>query len=314
MILFLCRTRPRKVTNSEKTCTTSNLSQHKYLRNRHQLQQNDERGLLNGRNKGIASPGIFCGQYLEPEWENEKFMLDVDSASYKQQRSQLMSYHTFAKLAASHGYRSNADLSKLLISAQLAPQVSAKEQSAALCNLQTLHSSATSHGSDEEPLSRLVDIVTREEDSCDYQASSLNCQSVIVSDAHKFPLINTTDKKFPRRSLRVFGEQITTSAPECSNRSLSVVMPRSRSKHPLDKKIVFLSSENAKTSRVKKRHISSLPCVTRSSRCEERTKEYHSQLTLPNPMPCSHWYEMKTPKFHIEAKRHNKFVRKVCNW
>ena len=37
-------------------------------------------------------------------------------------------------------------------------------------------------------------------------------------------------------------------------------------------------------------------------------------LDTETPRPQSYWYEMKTPEFHVEAKRNIAFLRKNCNW
>ena len=49
----------------------------------------------------------------------------------------------------------------------------------------------------------------------------------------------------------------------------------------------------------------------------EKTKEVLSKpppLYKPDPKPRSNWYEMRTPDFHVEARRNNNLVRKSCNW
>ena len=318
------------MTNSEKTYTTSNLSQHKYLRIKNQLEQGAENALPNCGEKGFATRArrlvplsenynhtqqnnVFYCQHvykMESGWKDGELecILDFDSASYQQHKRQL-SYHTFAKIAASQGYTSKSDLPKLLINTQLEPRASASRQSATLNNLHDLHSPKSSLSSAEESLSRLMDIATPEHDSCDDKISSLNNQPLIFSEAHKLPIISEK----PRRSSANNGhlraatrdERMTRNAPESSNKMAD----------PFYQKISYLSSEPG-TSRVKNRQAMS---ITKSSGYESKRRDtpYHSQqstLFKPDPRPCSRWYEMKTPKFHVEARRNNTFIRKICNW
>lgn len=39
-----------------------------------------------------------------------------------------------------------------------------------------------------------------------------------------------------------------------------------------------------------------------------------SLLKADSSVPRPYWYEMKTPEFHVEAKRNLKFLQKTCNW
>lgn len=49
----------------------------------------------------------------------------------------------------------------------------------------------------------------------------------------------------------------------------------------------------------------------------DKAKEVLSKpppLYKPDPKPRSHWYEMRTPGFHREARRNNVLIRKSCDW
>ncbi len=167
MILFLnlCRSRPRKVTNSEKTSTTNNLSQHKYQKLKRQLQGETDNTLIStgdakfqNRNQPLTESTVTA------QHDKSQKCASNPAASYSMQHHQykLVSdwdsqwhtlYHHFTTChqhrypssyqagsaraqATSHLQPESSDLPKLLTSTRLSLQVPPNQQNrpTALCN------------------------------------------------------------------------------------------------------------------------------------------------------------------------------------
>ena len=193
-----CRPRPRKVTNSEKTSTTNNLSQHKYLKLKRQTQQDTDNKFITTRDTDIQNQsvrsmtapdigqkGVPAASYnlqhqykLVSGWESQWHALYHHFTSYHQQRY-LSSYHN-SKTATSH--LKSSDLPKLLTSTRLSPQVTANQQNFTLCNSQ--HHPQSSSTDEENPLchDQSLDIAPDNYDSCTLQGLPMTCtESLLVS-------------------------------------------------------------------------------------------------------------------------------------
>ena len=134
------------MTNSEKTSTTNNLSQHKYLKLKRQLQheadstliatgdtefQNHDQSLRSTitqdrRQKCTSSPASYSMQHqykLVSDWDSQWHALYHHFTTYQQHRYP-SNYQSSAMVATSH-LKGSSDLPKLLTSTRLSPQVPA---------------------------------------------------------------------------------------------------------------------------------------------------------------------------------------------
>lgn len=163
MILFinLCRPRPRKVTNSEKTSTTNNLSQHKYLKLKRPLKDETDNTLIStgdtefqNPNRPLKSvvitrqdktgqrrasnPASYNMQHqykLVSDWDSQWHTLYNHFTTYHQHRYLPSSFQgSVVRAATSHLQPESSDLPKLLTSTRLSLQVPPNQQNAALCN------------------------------------------------------------------------------------------------------------------------------------------------------------------------------------
>lgn len=201
------RPKPTKVTNSEKTSTTNNLSQHKYLKLKIQLQRETENTqtsasrdtkiqnqtakretstLQERKHRGaIASAYDLKHQYkLVQDWESEWHALYHHYTTFHQQRYRPQSYQN---LKTSHLKGGFTDLPKLLTSTCLSPQVTANQQNASSCKSQHLQSSSksgsgTSSSSEEDPLCQSVND----------DLTPANCDSLRASGMHSRQCLRMT--------------------------------------------------------------------------------------------------------------------------
>lgn len=187
------------MTNSEKTSTTNNLSQHKYLKLKRQLQheagstliatgdtefQNHDQYLRStitqdGRQKCASSPALYRMQHqykLVSDWDSQWHALYHHFTTYQQHR--YPSHYQSSAMAATSHLKGSLDLPKLLTSTRLSPQVPANQQNAALCNSQHPHhssgTSASGASSEEDPLcyDQSVDITPDNYNSCNDNCTS----------------------------------------------------------------------------------------------------------------------------------------------
>ena len=187
------------MTNSEKTSTTNNLSQHKYLKLKRQLQheagstliatgdtefQNHDQSLRSAitqdrRQKcAFPNPASYSMQHqykLVSDWDSQWHALYHHFTTYHQHR--YPSHCQSSAMTATSHLKGPSDLPKLLTSTRLSPQVPANQQNTALCNSQhPPHGSATCSGasSKEDPLcyDQSVDITPDDYDSCNDNCTS----------------------------------------------------------------------------------------------------------------------------------------------
>lgn len=173
--LYSCRPREKKATNSERTFTTSNLSQYKYLRAKRQLQQETENRLTAIRTKSsvrsatatgerprrTSTPALSCNEHqykLVSDWESECHALCHHFTSYQQRRCPLICQSLKAAATATASHLSEADLSKLLTNIQLSPSVVSNQQDTTFCHSQHAQSSSTSLSGEDDSNSQEKDI------------------------------------------------------------------------------------------------------------------------------------------------------------
>ena len=352
------------MTNSEKTKTTSNLSQHKYLMIKRQLQRETERKLWATRNSGITMnstdatnyagqfPGVHSYREMtnrEGEWHTPYNVTNHQQKSYPLSGQSLRAGTTFTTTAAvaagSESDRKQSDLRKLLTSIQLTPQVPPNPQYSTLSNnLQYSQNSSTSLSCDEDSLSELVDIIAPDASSGSTKECSLQCVQMTLNescdsdrpftgrkshghthnavDAGKTPWYNHYYLRDSMNGMHAKRNR-TKSAP--SGRRTVILQNQRKTERRLETdfsplNITYLSSDMQRpsSSRDSKRPLTQHGGVdTRGVRTEQKTGEVYNKkpsLFYSDPVPRSRWYEMRTAEFHIEAKRNNDFVRKVCNW
>ena len=199
------------MTNSEKTSTTNNLSQHKYLKLKRQLQHDTENTPIatrdtefqthdqslrsetahDRRQKCVSNPASYSLQHqykLVSDWESQWHSLYHHFTTYHQHR--YPSSYQSSRRATSHLSR-GSELPKLLTSTRLSPQVPANQQNTALCNLQHPHNSASSGSgvsSKEDPLcyDQSVDSTPDNCDSCNdkYELQYLPMTSFLTSTVY----------------------------------------------------------------------------------------------------------------------------------
>ena len=361
-LLYICRPRPKKLTNSEKTTTTNNLSQHKYLRIRRQLRQETENQFLaithndvdveQVSSRGVAA-GVECydRQRAAPSVPL-KYVLRKSNwhtlCHHYQQQSVSQSCQSIkmdkaaTETEASHLRKS--ELSKLLTSIQLTPQVIENQQSNALSNLHHHQISPTSISGDKDSLCQSEDIQIPNFNSCTLKKCSSQCPPTALSESLVVSVLNmqssgmdfqsgiTAPNTHPRRNswydeylratlYRLYARKErnkATSAPGSMCKSLPKMQKYKTSTmiRPESSPItIYLSSDTGENLRdIKKqptKHVENLS--------ELRAEKAREVFNKPPPLfidarPRSHWYEMRTPKFHIEARRNNNFIRKSCTY
>lgn len=355
------------MTNSEKTTTTRNLSQHKYLRIRRQLHQETENHFLAIRRddvinvKQVSSRCVATGendrQRAAPSVPFNKHQYAIMSDSENQWRTLYHHYTNYQRQSVSGSCRSTKvkdhrtaakaepshlrkpELSKLLTSIQLTPhaQVIENQQSNPLSNLHRHQTSSTSISSDEDSLCRSGDIETPDFNSytmkkCSPQYSSMALSKSVVVSVPNIPCsgmdpyndIDAPNSHSMRNSLyneyfettlhRLYARRErnkTRSAPGRMCKSLPIMQ-----KHKASVMIrpesspISLSLDSDKS----QRSIRKQP-TKKMGMSELRAEKDREVYNKPHPLiinsrPRSHWYEMRTPEFHIEARRNNDFIRK----
>lgn len=245
---------------------------------------------------------------------------------------------TVADSKESHIRRS--DLQKLLTSIRLTPQVPTNPGKVpALCDtFQFPQSSLTSLSSDNDSLSdsQLVDI-THDSTSGVAKECSLQClQMTPLSDSSAVDLTLTGRQLFqgspPDAISRsaLYNEYLqeclhgiqtrrnrTKSAPGGSRSAAPNYKQGTTQETCSPIKITYLSSDTQTSNSRDNNKFSSCRRTPRNHGVGEKTRGMLNKppsLFYSDPVPRSRWYEMKTPEFHLQAKRNNDFVRKVCNW
>ena len=169
-LIKLCRPRPRKVTNSEKTSTTNNLSQHKYLKLKRQMQHETENTLIATGDKQIINRDQPLRNVVNAQdYRKQKCASNVSASHSVQHQYKLVSdfdsqwhslYHHFttyqqhrhppsaaglyqgsARTEGTSHLKGSSDLPKLLTSTRLSPRVPPNQQNTASCNYYSQHPS-----------------------------------------------------------------------------------------------------------------------------------------------------------------------------
>lgn len=204
------------MTNSEKTSTTNNLSQHKYLKLKRQLQGETDNTLISTgdtefqnhnrpqrserqdktRQRCASNPASYNTQHrykLVSDWDNQWHTLYNHFTTCHQHRyPPSICQGSAMRAATSHLQSGSSDLPKLLTSTRLSLQVPPNQQNTVLCNYSQhppcTDSSTMSASNDDEfedPLcydNQSVDITP---DDFDSRSNDINCTS------HYLPMTRT---------------------------------------------------------------------------------------------------------------------------
>lgn len=358
-MLYSFRPRPKNLTNSEKTSTTSNLSQHRYLMIRRRSQQGTGNKLLPAssvkKDSSIASGCIstvdhskmqcvskgnaLCNEHqykLVTDWESEWYTCFHHFTNYKQQRRP-QSWHTFKAIVSAAATEAAAELEeshlrqtelpKLLTGVKLTPRRPQNQQITTFCNLHHPQNSSTSLRVEKDSLNQSDSIQTPDP----WLAKKTQClsqnllKSLVVSAIsmpsaeiptdtpdstaapNTHPRRNSWNNEYPRaRPLYAKRERSKTkSAPLC----MCSCLPTSKPETNQTTTYSYFSSDTDEQS---------TPSGGMGVSSALRAKKARELFNKPPPLladskPRSHWYEMRTPEFHTEARRNNDLIRNSCS-